>query len=114
MTRLHCANCGIILTRECCWGGSGDHDLYAADRTPAVAPGVMVWLDDADALPAMQKIEEVPVRGHLPAGAISINPSDVLPGRLRSAGRDHGCCGSDGMDGPNRACANCGIIVATE
>jgi hypothetical protein len=42
----------------------------------------------------------------------AVNPRDVFTGMIRT-GLDQGCCGSDGLDGPNRACA-CGNVVATE
>ncbi|RYE90865.1 MAG: hypothetical protein EOO75_09550 [Myxococcales bacterium] len=43
-----------------------------------------------------------------------MNPADVVRAHLRSTLRnDHGCCGSDGMDGPNRKCV-CGATVGTE
>ena len=49
-----------------------------------------------------------------PAGALAFNPVDVLAGQLRSIPeRDHGCCGSDGGDGPNRRCL-CGAVLGTE
>jgi hypothetical protein len=37
----------------------------------------------------------------------------VIRENLKAAGTDQGCCGSNGEDGPNRAC-NCGQMVATE
>lgn len=114
MTYLRCASCGSPLTRECRWGTPEEHDFGARDRAPAVAPGVTVRLPQEEAVATAQKDDVVGMRVYSPAGAISINPSDMLPDSLRSAGRDAGCCGSDGCDGPNRACACCGAMVATE
>jgi hypothetical protein len=48
-----------------------------------------------------------------PAGAIAFHPDDVFPDVLESCGFDSGCCGSDGLDGPNRACL-CGNLLATQ
>ena len=42
-----------------------------------------------------------------------VSPEDILEASLSSAGADNGCCGSDGLDGPNRACS-CGSLVATQ
>lgn len=74
----------------------------------------VVRLPDADAPPAMRKCGSGNERAGSAVGAISANPADFLPGRLRSVGPDSGYCGSAGSDGPNRACAGCGAVVATE
>jgi len=114
VTHLRCARCGSVLTRNCRWGAPEDHDPEATDRAPAVAPGVVVRLRETDARPLVQNGDAVGAETFSPAGAISANPSDLLPGRLRPFGPDSGCCGSAGLDGPNRACAVCGAVVATE
>ena len=46
-----------------------------------------------------------------PAESFVVHP-DSSQG-LRSCGEDNGCCGSDGCDGPNRACGGCGLVVGT-
>jgi hypothetical protein len=114
MTHLRCATCGILLTRECCWGTLEAHNPEAIDRASATASGVMVRLPDERASRVARNGEVIRPRVWSPAGAISTNPSDVLPDTLRSTGCDNGCCGSDGSDGPNRACAACGTVVAAE
>ncbi len=49
-----------------------------------------------------------------PAGAYSGNPVDLVRAHVESTGHnDVGCCGSDGMDGPNRRC-ECGAVLGTE
>lgn len=49
-----------------------------------------------------------------PAGTVLVHPDDRLPEALDEVPeRSHGCCGLDGCDGPNQACANCGAIVGT-
>jgi hypothetical protein len=45
--------------------------------------------------------------------SIVINPQNLLPNTLLVSGIDNGCCGSDGMDGPNRSC-QCGAVIAIE
>ncbi|MFN7128826.1 MAG: hypothetical protein ACK4OJ_07145 [Brevundimonas sp.] len=47
------------------------------------------------------------------SNTVIANPDDIVGDSLRSTGSDNGCCGSDGLDGPNRACI-CGEVVATE
>jgi len=47
-------------------------------------------------------------------GCLVVNPQDVLaleehPDSLRNSG----CCGHDGLEGPNRLCPRCGSEVAT-
>lgn len=47
-----------------------------------------------------------------PAGSVVVHPDDRLPDALHEAGQAAGCCGLDGQDGPNQACA-CGAVVGT-
>lgn len=93
MTRLRCASCGHALTQDCRWGWLEGHDPKAYDRAPAVPAGLIVALPD---------------------GIVSTNPTDLLAGSVCSTGYDVGCCGSDGGDGPNRACSGCGAVLGTE
>lgn len=65
---------------------------------PSLPVGTFVQIDRADTVYGRE---------------VAVHPDDVLPGVLTSAGSDNGCCGSDGLDGPNRACA-CGTVIATE
>jgi hypothetical protein len=47
-------------------------------------------------------------------GCLVINPADALPLLPHSDGRrSGGCCGHDGLDGPNLLCPNCRVAVAT-
>jgi hypothetical protein len=49
-----------------------------------------------------------------PAGCIVVHPDDRMNGALAEIyGRSAGCCGLDGCDGRNQACATCGAEVAT-
>ena len=47
-----------------------------------------------------------------PEGSVVVHPDDLLPDGVRLAGQARGCCGLDGQDGPNQACA-CGVVVGT-
>ena len=66
-----------------------------------------------DTVPIINSGRQVGTHTYSPEGAIAINPKSVLRGVLVSSGSDHGCCGSDGCDGPNRSFL-CGNVVATE
>lgn len=114
MTHLRCANCSSALTRECRRGALEEYGRGAIDRAPAVPHGVMVRLTGEHAAPAVQDGAAIGAEVRSRADAIAINPADALADGLRSVGNDTGCCGSDGLDGPNRACATCGAVVATE
>jgi hypothetical protein len=49
-----------------------------------------------------------------PAGSVVVHPYDRLEGALVDVeGRAAGCCGLDGLDGPNQRCAACGSVVGT-
>ncbi|MGD3109290.1 hypothetical protein [Streptomyces sp. YGL11-2] len=48
-------------------------------------------------------------------GVLVLHPDDVMRmTRYPDRGRLNGCCGLDGLDGPNLACGNCGAEVATQ
>jgi len=50
---------------------------------------------------------------HQNIGGFVVNVDDVVQTRLTTAGkRLAGCCGLDGMDGPNLLCDQCGAEVA--
>ncbi|MEO3938779.1 hypothetical protein V3N99_18780 [Dermatophilaceae bacterium Soc4.6] len=48
-------------------------------------------------------------REEVPAGSLVVHPASTRC--LCSSGRDTGCCGSDGCDGPNRSCDHCHAVV---
>jgi hypothetical protein len=110
---LLCASCGEHLTAPCTWGAEEDYDRACADREPAVPSGLLIRLSVEDAVDVTQASGIVERKVYSPAGAIAANPANVVATSLHSVGPDNGCCGSDGLDGPNRACL-CGAIVATE
>jgi len=74
---------------------------------------MLIRLSREDAVDVFQGDEIAGRKVYSGAGAIASNPEDILTDSLTSAGADNGCCGSDGCDGPNRACL-CGSIVATQ
>lgn len=44
-----------------------------------------------------------------------LNPDDVTGASAHpDPGRRNGCCGLDGLDGPNMVCASCGAEIATQ
>ncbi|MFI2109313.1 hypothetical protein [Streptomyces lydicus] len=48
-------------------------------------------------------------------GAFVLNPDDISGvSRHPDRGRLNGCCGLDGLDGPNLVCDACGAEVATQ
>jgi hypothetical protein len=50
-----------------------------------------------------------------PAHTFVLAPRDVVRTvAMRDPARRVGCCGPDGMEGPNLECARCGAQVATE
>lgn len=112
MGHLSCAACGRRLTRDCRMGALEEFNADAQDRTPSVPAGIMVRLDG-----------DLLEKGHgciggagpksSPSGAISTHPDDVIRAAVVASGKYYGCCGADGLDGPNLSCT-CGAVLATE
>lgn len=101
--RFACRGCGLALTgvlREV------DLPVPTGERswdspTPLLAAGTYAL--DADT-----------GDGQTVAPVVVLHPDDlsgVVPHPDR--GRSSGCCGHDGLDGPNRVCGGCGTEVAT-
>ena len=88
--------------------------MDVGERQPTTPVGVMVRLAEAVSTPVTGPDGQV-LKIHVfsPAGAISINPEDLLREGLRAIGNGNGCCGPGGMDGPDIGCA-CGASLATE
>jgi hypothetical protein len=110
---LSCAKCGRVLTVECRLGIPDDHIRDPGMREPAVTQGVVVVLPDEDTAKTIKEGPVVRLRVRSPPGAFAVNPLDIRSDALVSVGIDNGCCGSDGMDGPNRGCV-CGAVLGTE
>jgi hypothetical protein len=102
MAHLSCSACGRRLTRDCRVGALEEFTVDAQDRAPSVQVGVMVRLEDMPDRPGVAL-----------AGCISTNPEDVIRSSVKHIGMQAGCCGLDGMDGPNVSCV-CGAVVGTE
>ncbi len=71
MTHLRCTKCGNVLTTRCRRGAPDEHDPEATDRAPAVAPGAVVRLQEADARPIIRNGEVIEVKTYSLASAIS-------------------------------------------
>lgn len=111
--QLVCRACRRPLTAPLCWTDETNH-VVGQDREPSVPAGLAVRLSNESASSIHGPDGQiVGVHVFSPAGAIATHPDDVPPEALRSTGVDNGCCGSDGSDGPNRACL-CGAVVGTE
>lgn len=94
-------------------GSALDYDPHVEVGTPPVPIGVMVRLPEEDAVPVVQGPQVIRTHVYSPAGAISIGPDDLLREAVQPSGLRQGCCGPDGMDGPNLSC-QCGNVLGTE
>jgi hypothetical protein len=103
MTAVYCAGCGEALTRP----------LRRAVTAASVMTRRSSFFIDPDALVTIEGVERVE-RELDPAGAIVVHPDDRISHSLATVdGQSYGCCGLDGLDGPNQACSNCGRIIGT-
>lgn len=87
------------------------------DCPPHVAPGTFAYDPEPSRfwyVPAPEEGERVHVPGG-PTGSVVLSPTDAV-GMVPVAdpGRRNGCCGPDGSDGANLACAGCGAELAIE
>lgn len=110
---VKCAGCGAALTVPLAGGEAGLLQKDAQNRQPVVPQGFAV-VD-----PALSTYIRI-VRGgpreeveRCPAKNLVVNPLDLIPDAVVVTGRAVGCCGLDGMEGPNQACAACGQILGT-
>lgn len=129
MTVFACAGCGAVLTAPLSrvalpvhahhhyghdlLGALMEPGTYAVDPEPSGPP----WRLWAEVDPAEAEARGVYAPGYAlsygPRGAVVIAPGDVR-GTVPITERFNGlCCGTDGRDGPNLACAQCGQAVAT-
>lgn len=94
-------------------GAPGDYDPQVEMGSSPVGDGMMVRLPAEDAVPVTQG--DVVIRTHVysPAGSISMRPDGLLRDAVTPSGLRQGCCGPDGMDGPNFSCL-CGNVLGTE
>lgn len=110
---LICATCRRPLTRECRLGNIEERNPGAQDRQPAVLCGVIVRMDHKATYSVREPNGHWHERVASSVSAYSVNPADTIDGALKPSGVDNGCCGSDGVDGPNRSCV-CGEVLGTE
>lgn len=118
MPRVICRSCGRSLTLDCAWGSPEQHDRTVGSGKSPVPEAMLIRLaEDKGGIylnePGVEGERRIGTQVHSPEGAIAANPQSVAPGALVSSGDDIGCCGSDGLNGPNRSCA-CGNVVATQ
>jgi hypothetical protein len=101
---FRCANCQAWLTGPV-------REVPLPDPDDARAPYEMP--DGQECPPRMRPGTFAVDRGA--GSSVVLCPADVRDLRpIHGKGRRNGCCGPDGMDGPNLACAGCGAEVATE
>jgi hypothetical protein len=124
-----CARCGAVLTAPVARVAlhvhahqKYGHDLlpvlmepgtYAVDPEPS-GPPWRLW-SEVGADEAESRGVDAPVYplSYGPAGAVVVAPGDIRGTVLIPERCDGYCCGLDGRDGPNLACAQCGRAVAT-
>lgn len=94
-------------------GSGSDYDAHAEIGSAPVPSGMMVRLAEEDAVPVTRGAEIIRIHVYSPAGSISIAPDHLLREAVQSSGLRQGCCGPDGMDGPNFSCL-CGNVLGTE
>jgi hypothetical protein len=110
--RVTCRRCGASLSAPLLLADAGALRRDAQDGRPVVGAGIVVrdpvpvvsWVSSSSSGPATPEEQS-------PADCLVVHPDSSQ--KLRSCGADHGCCGSDGCDGPNRACSACGLVVGT-
>jgi hypothetical protein len=108
--RVTCCGCGSFLSTGLEELGLDALQRQTQDREATVPAGSVVRDPEPIAFSVTSAGAATRSRENAPAHALVVHPDDVR--KLRSAGADHGCCGSDGLEGPNRACASCGRLVA--
>jgi hypothetical protein len=92
-----CKECGARLSEELRLADGSERNTE--DGKAYVARGATIQNDDSFF--------------HQNVGGYVANVEDVLHTRLtEAANRLNGCCGLDGMDGPNLLCDQCGAEVA--
>ncbi|MFI7431616.1 hypothetical protein ACIBPB_32025 [Micromonospora sp. NPDC049836] len=122
MTIFACVRCATVLTNdldEVQFAALPDpvspSDLQPGETCPAWVPSGKFAVDvDPFGPPYVPSETERYVVSAGPRNTVLIGPEDLLVRRLHADyGRRNGCCGLDGVDGPNLVC-DCGAEVATE
>ena len=114
MPFLTCRRCGVVLTKRVQLAPESARVAGPEMGEAAVPPTQMIELASADVVPVYRADRVVGQKEYSPSGALALNPQDVWLNQWESIPEhDNGCCGSDGMDGPNRRCL-CGNILGTQ
>ncbi|MEU4701906.1 hypothetical protein [Nonomuraea dietziae] len=129
MAVFACAGCGTVLTSPVSQVAlpAHAHQRYGHDLLPALLEPGTYAVNPEPFGPPWRKWEEIgaeeaAARGvyapahalsYGPPGAVAVAPGDVRGTVLILERCDGYCCGLDGRDGPNLACARCGDAVAT-
>jgi len=104
-----CATCGRALTREV----TQLAELPVAKQTDEISyePTLAVGTWAIDPEPRLRTADGEPAST---SGCLVINPEDARDLKPHpEPRRSSGCCGHDGLDGPNCICPGCGAAVAT-
>ncbi|MFH8591741.1 hypothetical protein [Streptomyces rimosus] len=130
MTEFVCAGCGAVLSAPLSqaalpahahqkWGNGVllpvlmESGSYAVDPEPS-GPPWRPWSEVGEEKAAARGVfAPVHTLSFGTPGAIAIAPGDVRGTDLIPERCGGYCCGLDGSDGPNLACARCGLAVAT-
>jgi hypothetical protein len=100
MTTIHCAGCGQALTRS----------LELSEHIRSDDMALSTYYIDPEPWLEIGEVERILD----PAGAIVVHPEHrLLTALVNIDGHSYGCCGLDGLDGPNQACSKCGRVVGT-
>ncbi|MEV4478401.1 hypothetical protein [Micromonospora coxensis] len=122
MTVFACVRCGTRLTNDLDEVQLGElpdpvspSDLQPDESCPAWVPSGKFAVDaDPSGPPYVPSDDEEYLVSAGPRQTVLISPDDLLVRRLHpDHGRRNGCCGLDGLDGPNLVCG-CGAEIATE
>lgn len=111
MTMFVCARCGQCLTAEVIETELPAHET----RNDAAEGGLFQPLMPQGTYAVdPERSSRQRIGRHSPPGTVVLNPADV-PGAAQHPKpyRNIGCCGPDGLQGPNLVCQSCGTEIGT-
>lgn len=106
--RLTCSRCGSVLAVDLDAAPLDVLQDYGPEE-PTVPEGVFVI--DPNPVMGWNTLTGLKV-AQAPANAVVVQPDALADGSTKGVA-GWGCCGYDGNDGPNHACATCGQLVGT-
>lgn len=111
MDVIACRACGAVLTLPARQLNALPEPQYADADQVSMRPTLEPATWAVDPVPRLVASDGTSAST---AGCLVVHPGDTIglephPDRVRSSG----CCGHDGLDGPNRRCASCHNDVAT-